>query len=246
MKNFMLVIFLFSMLSGLFARTDTVYIVKIDTVFVSESQDLIYKRFIEDKRVETSHMWKLNLLDLGFYKPNLGYEHKIGRMWSAEGYASYGYSKGSVIRGGNYTGYSNILANADVELQLKYYYNLNLRQRKGKRVYGFSGDYFAATIWYSYYDYNSFIHNNISIENHTNYYSVGLKYGIQRRIGNLVYFDGFIGVLYTWQEDKYDPYHPAYGSPTNTIWHQFPMWVLGIRVGFGIDSFKNLRKHPNK
>ena len=242
MKTTVYIILFFSVCMNAFAQTDTIYIVKTDTVFVPENRDILYKQFIADKGVETNHMWKLNLADFAFFSMNLGYEQKIGRMWSTEGYVRYGLTGGSVKRADIYNNYIAFLKSADTELQLKYFYDMNRRNRLGKRTYGFSGNYISGSLWYTFFEGDPFIVNNATLKKNRHNYSIGLKYGIQRYIGNLVYFDGFAGVFYNWEQKKYSPYNPYPGGGPTSFWDEYLYWVIGIRIGFGIDSFKNLGK----
>jgi hypothetical protein len=62
---------------------------------------------------------------------------------------------------------------------------------------------------------------------------VGLKYGLQRRIGNIGYIEGFAGFNLTYLDIQAFSYNQnGFELQPN----------IGIKAGFAIDSFKNLRR----
>ena len=70
-----------------------------------------------------------------------------------------------------------------------------------------------------------------------------MLYGIQRRIGNIGYIDVFGGIYY-WEEKILE-------VPADNIYHynQYGKNItilIGVRAGFAIDSFKNLKRMLKK
>ena len=203
-----------------------------------EKYDRVYKLFVEDRDREIKHLWKLNLVDIGLLQPNIGFEQKIFRSISTETYLGIG-------RLGWY-GLEGFEFQSEFEQQFKYYYNLKSRESKGKRINGFSGNYFSVAGFASY----TVEQNEKPVRTQTDYftgystgpkvftlkYGVILKYGLQRRIGNIGYFDICAGVRFYEFENtfEYENYYPDSGQ----AWMPF----IKIRAGFAIDSFKNLKR----
>jgi hypothetical protein len=218
-----------------FSQTDTVYLIKSDTVFEVQKQDLLYRLLVEDRGIETGHLWKINIVDIGFLKPNLGYEQLITGPLTIEGYFSYGAASVGFVKDGVYS----FLHNSSVELeqQFKYYYNLRSRERSGKKIYGFSANYVSSSLWYSQNDDMAFTTDSTSFPN-VKRYNLGFKYGIQRRIGNLAYVDVYAGVYYCWEEII----STALSNQKVLNYNNYVYPVLGIKAGFAIDSFANLKR----
>jgi hypothetical protein len=228
-------IFFISLSYSVYAQTDTIYIAKTDTVFASIEHDRMYRFFVQNRGTETNHLWKLNLVDVCVMRLNVGYENKLGKKWSVEGYLSYGvrdiYELGQ-----------RFYPSLEAEQLFKFYYNLNRRERLGKKTYGFSGNYFATSLWYEYYttpgsvkdppDYNQSVYN----------YNMGIKYGLQRRIGNFGYIDLFAGIYYRYQFVQYDIINFQVTDELPDEYKHTIVPVLGLKVGFAIDSFDNLRR----
>ncbi len=227
------------------AQTDTLVIIKTDTVFMPEKEDLMYKLFLENRGVETNHLWKLNLVDLAVLRPNLGYEHRLGRSWSVEGYGSLGFNGNLELEYEENDPIPFPTNNFDYviefEQQFKYYYNLTRRKKIGKKTHGFRGNYVASSFWYKSSHgestnnqyYPSIFHFN------STQYNAGLKYGLQRRIGNIGYIDFSIGAYYRWE--SITGYSYSDRTEINTKNNRVVL-SIGIKAGFAIDSFKNLKK----
>lgn len=241
MKKFLFIISFFCFSLGVFAQTDTVFIVKTDTIFVQEKHDLLYKSFLENRGEGTNHLWKMNLIDIGFLRLNVGYEHRLGKSWSVEGYLSYG-EKADLYRRSQGTfgfGSGNRL---EFEQIFKYYYNLNRRETLGKKSYGFRGNYFATSFWVEEFEDNTICTDSTDAP-HVDRKNLGIKYGIQRRIGNLGYIEFYVGLYYRWESIEYS-LNTGFSVPSQR-WTEYDNYfnpVLGIRVGFAIDSFGSLRR----
>lgn len=239
MRNYILMVFLaFIVVKPGYSQTDTVVIVKTDTVFVTEKQDNIYKFYIQNKGPQTKHLWKLN-----FLKPEIGFEQRLAKAWSAEGYLGFGlysFPVGISISSNDIiTSDENSSTNESrIEQQFKYYYNLNRRQRLAKKTNGFSSNYIASSFYCEAFRYGS---------NHTKAisYNLGIRSGLQRRIGNLGYFEFYTGLYYRWEKQTS---RNLVGSGNNLYYENETQYsngfilLVGLKVGFAIDSFHNLKK----
>ena len=185
----------------------------------------VYQLFIANRNREVNNLWKLNLAG-GYFLKNLSfsYEHKICKSITTES---------SLI--GNFIELSNWEhLYFGVSQDVRYYYNQGRRERLGKRVNGFSGNYFSFGVFFN----NSIIYTHNRVESIPPFYyppcSFGLNvlHGMQRRIGNIGYIDLFLGL------QAYKPYHAEFYDNSNIKFKP----SLGIRAGFAIDSFKNLKK----
>jgi hypothetical protein len=234
-----------------YSQTDTVVIIKTDTVFVPEKRDRLYKFFVENKEADIRHLWKVNLADIGLEMANITYEQRLPNLWSVEGYLSYGFIKHSTIefehhnvrdRNSALTAKGGSASGASLELEqlFKYYYNLNRRERHGKKTNGFSGNYFATSLLFNNIDNPSYLDKETDFAEYGRNFNIGIKYGIQRRIGNLGYYELYTGLYYRWESVKYDP-----ANVDEDLWSvrdDYLLFTLGIKVGFAIDSFDNLRE----
>jgi len=219
-----------------FSQTDTIIIYKTDTVFVTEKQDIMYKMFVENKEAEIKRLWKMSLIDFSIPMPNIGLEQKLGKLFSIEGYLRFGFSNLpdfsiSESKSFLFESESDPYLLFEFEQMFKYYFDINIRERKGLRTNGFSGTYFATSILYNRKEYSYFFNEITPTPRETNL-NLGLKYGVQRRIGSYINFDIFIGLYYNyiWKKEQYK-------TEFGTRFHP----IAGVRAGFAIDSFKNLK-----
>jgi hypothetical protein len=244
MKKYIFAVYLVLIAIGTgYSQTDTVFIIKTDTVFVPERQDIMYKLFVENKEPETKHLWKVNLMNSRLLKPDIGYEQRIAKSWSVEGYASYGYE--DIFTTSNMS--------FELEQSFKYYFNLKSRERRGLKTNGFSGDYFSTSVCYNEKEYDDPIRGMDTSYTFSVYYSaaknlnIGIKYGIQRRIGRFGYIEFYAGWYYNcrWQKKNRDSLR--WPSSDNVSWIEYShdIWrrpVVGIKAGFAIGSFDNLKR----
>ncbi|MGD2033416.1 MAG: hypothetical protein PVF73_00050 [Bacteroidales bacterium] len=242
MKNSLIVILLLTVgIPKIFSQKDTVFIIRTDTVFVPEKKDLYYKSFLQGREKEVKHLWKLNLTDLVLVKPNIGLEWKIGRSFSSDTYLAYGFDfYPSFFEGSGGTA-------ADIRQQFKYYYNFKRRERMGKRVNGFSGNYVSVILFgNNSIDGYEIVNqgNNISVSSYRINYGIGLRYGLQRRIGNMGYIEPYIGINYQISdvEDSMSSItnYPGPYSETYRVREFKP--CIGLKAGFAISSVRNLKK----
>ncbi len=241
MKNFLLLILFIYTAINATAQADTIVIIKTDTVFVQEKHDLMYKSFVENRGEGTNHLWKINLIDVGLLRLNVGYEHRLGKSWSVEGYLSYG-EKAELYRRSQ--GAFGFVSGNRLEFEqiFKYYYNLNRREKLGKKSYGFRGNYFATSFWFEGFEDNTICTDSTDAPQ-VERKNLGIKYGIQRRIGNLGYIEFYVGLYYRWESIEYS-FNTGFSVPSQW-WTEYDNYfnpVLGIRVGFAIDSFGSLRR----
>jgi hypothetical protein len=197
-----------------FSQTDSVSVISAGKDSIDAKYDRIYKYFIEDKK-EIKHLWKVNIVNFSFFAPNIVYEQKIGKSFSSETYLKLGTFA-------NYNNFQYYSYGFFVNQGIKYYYNIKKRELKGKRTNGFNGNYFALV---GFYGHVRNVHpDSSSIPEHLSNYGLALRYGLQRRLGNIGYIEPFVqmgGINYS----------------NNTGFH-FTM-SIGLNAGFSLDSFKN-------
>jgi hypothetical protein len=257
MKKLTIIFFLVFLAAGKsFFQKDTIVIIKTDTIYIPEKQDIIYKLYLENKELEITHLWKVDFVDFSFLKPNLGFEQRLYKSWSIEGIASYGYSYTFV--NDFIEDMFNLSPKVEYEISLKdrsfefeqlfkYYFNLKKRERLGLKTNGFCGNYFATSILYNqrkfigegYVSNASSFHYFSPINVTQNNFNIGLKYGIQRRIGNFVFIEFYTGCYINFRTDKFDNVANPYKSQ-----NIYPF--VGLRFGFAIGSFDNLKKNIYK
>ena len=216
------------------SQNDTIFQEEGQVIQSDEKYDRVYKLFIEDRDREIKHLWKVDLVNLSLLIPNIGIEHKIGKNFSSDTYLKGGFLNASTYYF-NIDHFYQINLGIGVRQMFKYYYNLKRRERLAKRTNGFSGNYLAVSFNASYTKYNIYTSNyysDITLYYTTNY-GVGIFYGIQRRIGNIGYIEGFAGMSVNRNiisiNDKFE--HQSLDN-----------FSLGIKAGFAIDSFKNLKR----
>jgi hypothetical protein len=240
MKKYLLLFFLILLaIDKGFSQTDTIIIYKTDTVFVTEKQDIMYKMFVENKETEIKHLWKMNLVDLGLVRPNISYEQRLSKALSVELSISAGL-KGNLYLKSELTSV-DLYPTFEFEQQFKYYYNLNRRNGLGKKTNGFSGNYFATSFWYNknydptWKDQGKFYS---TLEN----YNLGIKHGIQRRVGNIGYIDFYFGFYYRWGTNHSFSNNPDFANLLKLMVNYHIVPVVGIKAGFAIDSKENLKR----
>ena len=214
---------------SVFAQNDSVMIPGHQTT--PEKYDSIYKKYVKDKEEEIRHIWKINLADAGLVKPAIGYEQKIGKNWSSDSYLKVGLPWKAGL-------YSFDLE-WEVSQQLKYYYNLNRREKLGRRTNGFSGNYIAINLFAGENcDPKPGFEKDVLIDKDS-YYGIGLNFGMQRRIGRMGFIEPYIGITYQHShpetfDDEIDLFNFKY--PRNLYpWTITP--VFGIRAGFNLETF---------
>ncbi len=202
----------------------------------------IYHLFIADRDKEIHQLWKLNVMSIGFVNLNLAYEKGFGNKFSVETYLK---AKAQGYIGGYIYNYMTNSIQLSASQNIKYYYNLDRRKRLGQQINGFTGDYFSLGCFAAYTARNYTGNDTISwyiIENDTlNYknkhstethFGLNLLYGLQRRIGNIGYVEGYVGIqgLRTNRPDLYNGREFVFKP------------IVGIRAGFAIESFRELKK----
>lgn len=251
-----LVLLLFTFINNSFSQTDTVYIVKTDTVFVMEKQDRMYKYFLENKEADIDHLWKLNLTNASILQFNIGYEQRIVKSLTIEGYFKAGeyiddYNISTLGRANSVYTNHNIPSEfhssgtvLEFEQLFKYYFNLERREKFGKKTNGFSGNYLATSFLYKrFQDPEMDYQNNLS--NYIQNINLGIKYGLQRRIGRLGFIEAYAGLYYRWESIKWHSYSASTPPSDKRLWTEHESYLIptiGIKAGFAIDSFDNLRR----
>lgn len=257
MKKYLLMACLFIIFKTVgFSQTDTVFIIKSDTVFVTEKQDRMYKYFVENKEAEIKHLWKINLTNASIFMFNIGYEQRINKFITVESYFKIGeYSSDDFFstlgRANSVYSNHNIPSEfhststiIEFEQSMKCYHNFNLREKLGKKTNGFSGNYLAVSFQFKrFYDYDIDYQYNYSglIRN----INLGIKYGLQRRIGRLGYVEAYAGLYYRWESIDWHHYSTSTPPGETQFWTEHESYLIptiGIKAGFAIDSFHNLRR----
>lgn len=223
-KLFILILLAFWALLTSYSQTDSLSVIQSSAADSVEKYDRVYKLFIEDRDAEIKHLWKINLIQFALLEPNIGFEQRIGKNFSSATSLKIGiawidfYDKARQESSG-------LISTVGISLQqeFRYYYNLNRRALLGKRVNGFSGNYFSLHLLVAIR--NSTVSNDLRGGAGT-----ALIYGLQRRIGNIGYIEAFGGPAVL----------NAYSSTSQSSWYITPF--LGIRAGFAIDSFSNLKR----
>lgn len=109
---------------------------------------------------------------------------------------------------------------------IKFYHNFNRRQRLGKPINGFSGNFFAVQFGAIY------IHDEIFYQQDINYeflFEVDVTYGIQRRIGNIGYIEPSVSLFF----------RPDQNDITTRA-------SFNLEMGFAFDTFSNLDRMLKK
>ncbi|MBN2165047.1 MAG: hypothetical protein JW717_02100 [Marinilabiliaceae bacterium] len=111
---------------------------------------------------------------------------------------SYGWSGGS-----GYNGTSQWAATPDINIEPRFYYNLNRRSRLEKRIDSNSGNYLSLNVGYGAGALS------IKSDNTTVYPSVHIipMYGLRRKIGNNFNFEFAFGIGYGWIYKEYQVYN---------------------------------------
>lgn len=203
--------------------------------------DRLYRLFIEDKYKEVNHLWKINLVGFNPLKPNISYEQRINKFMSNEcGTEYYALISSRKL----------LASRISISDQVRFYYNLGRRSRKGKRTSGFTGNYISLIGMFSYTSeainhYTSSTNPDGKPRMYRIYksYSVGINYGLQRRIGNIGFVDMYCGIRYgstilDYVQTEYATSDPPQNFPQTSTGFNFN---LGVRIGFAWDSFKSLK-----
>jgi hypothetical protein len=187
----------------------------------------VYQLFIANQNRVVNHLWKLNLVSGSFLEnQSLGFEQKISKSITTESSLI-----GNIL---NYTNWRYIYFG--VSQDVKYYYNLDRRERLGKRTNGISGNYISVGGFF-YNSPNRYTLNGVAYYPPDNSisasrYGLSMRYGMQRRIGNIGYIDLSLGL------EVFKPYHLGFYDNKKIGFRP----KVGIRAGFAIDSFRELKK----
>ena len=229
-KQFILLLILvLSMRTG-YAQSDTITVTEETKDPADEKYDRVYKIFIQDRTKDIKHLLKINLVDLGFAMPNFGYEQKLGTRWSTDSYAKFGYDMWEN---------DEFFSNWEVSQQVKYFYNINHRKKLGRKTSGFTGNYFSLNLFAGEkHDPKPALHSG-TIVNTKLFYGIGLNYGLQRRIGNIGYFEAYAGVNYQYRKISRKEEVGFFGTALN----QDPLTIVfRVKAGFALDSFSKQHK----
>lgn len=240
MKRYLFIMVLITSMHIGYSQQDSIIIPKESKDSTDEKYDCVYKLAIKAKDKEIDHLWKMNLVDLGLMTPNIGFEKKISNRFSSDSYLNIGVDL--------WDNYYEVISKWEINQMLKFYYNRNRREKLGRKTNGFSGNYLSVNLsGGEKQDPQPAMHSGTIVETELNY-GAGLNYGMQRRIGNIGYFEFFGGINYQYHKiRKYDGSAPLFDfshPATTELWKFMP--VVRIRAGFALDSFskrKAIRKY---
>lgn len=180
--------------STLFAQDDIVIEYGVDTTMSEGKYDRIYQVVSEDK-VTLNTLIKFDAVQWGQIHPGITVEQRIWKDIIVEPSFTVSSAEWSRTEGIKYA--------ITPDITLKYYFNRARRERMGKNIIGFSGDYISAGLNYSITDDRSFYYYQISdsyidlpvladqsiTDDLYHYYSWHVLYGLQRRFGKVAYVD---------------------------------------------------------
>ncbi len=181
-----------------------------------------YQLLFED-RMEINHLWKFDAIELARLVPNIRYEHKLKGDWTLQHGALIDWRTNNYYKDEYYT-----VLSANLFSSIRYYYNKERRKRLGKNVNSFVGNYFGSQI-------NLGFQTSISDKYKPhNYFIPGayVLYGLQRRLGKIMYLDFFYGLGAVYN------YRSAYFYQEKGL--QF-MATIGFDIGFTFENLKFIR-----
>jgi hypothetical protein len=218
-ETFLIAVLMTALAINVLSQTDTTSYILSRKDTTATEYNRVYHLFIADSDREINHLWKLNLIGISYTRLNLGYEIKISKKFSSDSYLNFGYDGYGYNYGWRWIGSSFLVME-----NIKYYYNLDRRVKLGKKNNGFSNNYFSLGVFYYSSSSSRLIPGTLyeSTDPSGSDYGLNIIYGMQRRIGNIGYIDGYIGI-----EGSVE----AGINPT-----------FGVRAGFAIDSFKEIKK----
>ncbi|HLO61144.1 MAG TPA: hypothetical protein VK179_20510 [Bacteroidales bacterium] len=218
------------------AQQDSIPLSKklIDTTDVK--YDRLYQQFLAEKEKPIKSLWKLDLAGSGVLMPAISYEHKMGKNWSEETFVKFGLPWKD--------GFFPMKFEWEVDQQLKYYYNFKKREKYGQNINGFSGNYVALEV-FSGEDYQPKPDvTGAMLVDKRFFYGTGLRYGMQRQIGQSAYFDIYVGLRFLGGNQETSVYELPMDRYSNSVldrsWHLTP--TLGIRAGFDLGKMLTLNK----
>jgi hypothetical protein len=203
-----------------------------DTTENINQYDRYYQLTSEQKR-DVNTLLKFDAVQWGQVHPSLTIEQRIWKNLTVEPSITFSSLAWSSELGINFAFNPNV--------SLKYYFNKKRRERLGKNVIGFSGDYISVNFSYSVTDDKNFFEyelgdNFLNLEDGDeltadfyNYASWNIMYGIQRKFGKLAYADISGGI----QRSYFGDYGISKVLP-----------VIKLRLGFAlsIEQFKRFSR----
>ncbi len=215
------------------AQQDTLLVIPAEINSMDDEFDQKYKQYIRQNEPTINHLWKLNLVDLDVPVFSLGYEHKLGKLWSTESYLKVGLPA--------YGGYYGMDVEWSFSHQLKFYYNLKRREQLGRKTNGFNANYISIGIFGGEERDPKPGYKSDMLKDAESCYGVGLKFGMQRRIGNF-FIEPYVGVNYQYynlvETDGSALFSDQLESGKSGRWNFQP--DIGIKAGIALESlFKN-------
>lgn len=193
------------------------------SVLKNQEYDKIFSYFIADKE-EIKTLLKINAVEWGQLQPSARMEFMLTPATTLE--------PSIVLKASNWSFEDGLQYGLIGGFDYKVYYNKKRRERLGKSTNGFSANYFALGAYGIFTDYQKYIENLFNqqrvkhasplIDDFYSGFNFELKYGLQRRIGNIGYVDVQAGA-------GYNVFNGFKGAP-------YP--ILRIGIGFGVTSKK--------
>lgn len=213
------------------------------------SYDRLLKYIIPEKQ-EIINLYKLDLIQLALGRANFAYERKINRNQSFQVSTEFYQMKNNNNTRSYYPIFTKDesgnrkIKYLSLDIEYRFYNNIDKRLQKGKNTNGFSANYWsiglASHSWFYNKDIYSFTFDDLFVNGdfneadkiaaelnkyrpRENILLTKFGYGIQRRIGNIGYFESQFKL----------------GVSTNMSFSRiYPVPEVNIKVGFALSSLK--------
>lgn len=214
---------------SLFSQTETIEYTQ-ETEFFEEQQFANAQDFVFQTFEETSSLFKLDLTGLILRPPSfssiqyrfqnsirLDYERKFGQAFSLNTGTRLSYTYRSTADNIFYIGGRQL--NITLEVQPRWYFKMKKKIAKGESANNLSGDYigFGVEFWYARGNYQFNYRRG----------SIGLKYGIQRRI----FGKGFIDLQFG---PSFSSYRYSYQTELSTNDEKSKYFWFASQVRLGV------------
>jgi hypothetical protein len=223
----------------LYAQQDSVTYTYAEVDSFDQKYDPLYRMFLADKSKETKQLWKTDLVLLSQLTPNLYYERKIGNNFSSNTGLNFMLNRTNGIMFYPDTTLYNKTYRIKFQITegIRYYHNFKKREQLGKRTSGFSGNFIELE---GKFEYTTFLYQKTEV---LNYYMsntrITLKYGLQRRIGNIGYIEPSLGIGESFNSFRFTEYFSPDKSKSYTS--SFAFIKFELRLGFAINSFSDIK-----
>lgn len=224
-------LFCFVALQVAISQEDVTIEYGVDTVSQVGKYDRIYQ-VVSESKVNVNTLIKFDAVQWGQLHPSITVEQRIWNDLTVE--------PSLTVNSLNWSRAEGIQYALRPEVAFKYYYNRSRRERLGKNVVGFTGDYFAVGMNYTitddkvYYNYalgESYITlpggvNDLESSDLMSHYSWFAMYGMHYRFGKVAFADVSAGVT----RNYFGEYGVSKVLPT-----------IRIKIGFALSKEQFIR-----